>query len=248
MELSWSTFLLEIVNFLVLVWILKRFLYRPVLGVIARRRAAIDKQMADASALKADAEALRERYQGRVEEWNTERQKALEALNREIEQARTRRLEELQHALDAEREKAKAAAARQEADAARRAERTALEQGSRFAARLLGQAAGPETEQRLTDLAIEQLANLTPERVAELSNAGTLRPDTVTVTSAFELPEAQRLRLTDVLGKLLDSPPRCEFVEDPALVAGLRLTIGPWIVGLNVHDELQGFARLAHGG
>ena len=42
MELSWSTFFLEIINFLVLVWILKRFLYKPVMDVIARRREGIE--------------------------------------------------------------------------------------------------------------------------------------------------------------------------------------------------------------
>jgi len=49
LELSWSTFLLEIINFLVLVWILKHFLYKPVLDVIARRRSGIEKTLADAA-------------------------------------------------------------------------------------------------------------------------------------------------------------------------------------------------------
>ena len=40
MQIDWTTFALEIINFLVLVWILKRFLYRPVLDTLARRRAA----------------------------------------------------------------------------------------------------------------------------------------------------------------------------------------------------------------
>ena len=39
MELDWTTFILEIINFLVLVWILHRFLYQPVMNVIAQRRA-----------------------------------------------------------------------------------------------------------------------------------------------------------------------------------------------------------------
>ena len=51
MELSWSTFILEAINFLVLVWILKRFLYKPVLDVIERRKAGIEKIQADAKAL-----------------------------------------------------------------------------------------------------------------------------------------------------------------------------------------------------
>ena len=43
MEWNWSTFVLEMINFLVLVWILKHFFYRPVLGVIERRQKSIDQ-------------------------------------------------------------------------------------------------------------------------------------------------------------------------------------------------------------
>ncbi|WP_054775053.1 hypothetical protein [Methylogaea oryzae] len=42
MELDWSTIALEIVNFLILVWLLKRLLYKPVQDIIAQRRAAIE--------------------------------------------------------------------------------------------------------------------------------------------------------------------------------------------------------------
>ena len=42
-ELSWSTFILEVINFIVLVFILKHFFYKPVLTAIARRRESIDK-------------------------------------------------------------------------------------------------------------------------------------------------------------------------------------------------------------
>ena len=58
MELSWPTFFLEIINFLVLVWILKRFLYKPVLEAVAHRKAVIDKTLADANAKEAGAQAL----------------------------------------------------------------------------------------------------------------------------------------------------------------------------------------------
>ena len=42
MEVDWTTFALEIINFLILVWILKRFFYHPVLDIIARRRICIE--------------------------------------------------------------------------------------------------------------------------------------------------------------------------------------------------------------
>ena len=48
MELDWTTFILELVNFVVLVWILNRFLYRPVMNVIDQRKAAIQRTLAEA--------------------------------------------------------------------------------------------------------------------------------------------------------------------------------------------------------
>lgn len=248
MELTWSTFALEILNFLVLVWILKRFLYKPVLDVVARRRAGIEKQLADAAALEADAQALRARYQGRVEEWNAERQKALEALNREVEAERGKRLAALEEVLERERKKAEAAAERGRADAAARLERTALEQGASFAAKLLSTAAGPETERRLAALAIDALGALPPGRAAELTAGGGEPPDRITVASAYPLDAAECGRLRAALAKLLGGEPSFEFVEDASLVAGLAVTVGPWRLGLNVRDELAGFTRLAGTG
>jgi F-type H+-transporting ATPase subunit b len=45
MELDWTTFALEIINFLALIWILKRFLYRPVLATLGQRRAGIEANL-----------------------------------------------------------------------------------------------------------------------------------------------------------------------------------------------------------
>ena len=72
MELNWSTFALEIINFLVLVWILKRFFYQPVLEVIARRRAGIEKTRTEALQLQDEAQALRSQYENRLTEWDKE--------------------------------------------------------------------------------------------------------------------------------------------------------------------------------
>jgi len=126
LELNWSTFILEIINFLVLVWILKRFFYRPVLNVIARRRAGIEKRLADAKTLRDDAEALQTRYRGRLADWEQERQQAREQLVREIEEDRAQRLAALQSELEQEREKTQVAEARRQADATHKTEETAL--------------------------------------------------------------------------------------------------------------------------
>jgi F-type H+-transporting ATPase subunit b len=245
-ELSWSTFVLEIINFLVLLWILKHFLYKPVLGVIARRRAGIEKTLTDAEVLHADAEKLQKQYQGRLADWNQERQQARAALSQELETERARKMAELQITLEEKKKMASMAEARRQADAMRKFEETALKQGARFATRLLEQASGPETEARLVELVLTELSKLPDEHIAALRNSNGKTPAAVVVVSAFPLPGDQRQRLEQALSTLISPDISLRFEQDSDLLAGIRITIGAWVLGVNLRDELKGFIALAH--
>ena len=245
MEWNWSTFVLEIINFLVLVWLLKRFLYKPVLEVIARRRAGIEKSLADAQAMKAEAKSLQDRYEGRLGEWEAEQRTAREQLNQDLQGERARKLGELQVELDAERTRAEAAEQRRLADFRQQTELAALEHGTAFAGRLLGLAATEELQNSLFDAALGEMSALSGERVAGLVDRTNDTSEPVRVSSAFPLADEQRERLRETLAKSLQVDRPIEFNEDPELRAGLRVTIGSTVLGLNLADELEGFARLA---
>lgn len=246
MELNWSTFILEIINFLVLVWILKRFFYQPVLGVIDRRRAGIEKTLTDAEATRTEAETLRKRYEERLSHWYDERQQARESLSQELDSERAKRMEQLQTELEKEREKASVAQERRESDAQRKIEETALLQAARFAGRLLESTAGKETENRLIEMVIKELSELPEERIAEIRNSYGQMSEGVTVTSAFSLSNTQQVRLTEALARLTEPNTPIRFEHSSDLLAGVRITIGAWVLGTNCRDELQGFAQLAH--
>jgi F-type H+-transporting ATPase subunit b len=244
-ELSWTTFILEIINFLVLVWILKRFFYKPVLDVIARRRAGIEKTMTDAQTLHTQAEKLQEQYEGRLADWDKERQQARESLARELETEHNRKMEELNAALEQEREKAGVAEARRQADAVRKMEASALSQGARFATRLLEQASGPQLQARLVQLLITELSQLPVEQAATLRNHYGNMPEAIVVASAYPLADDQRQRLEQSLASLTVSNAAMRFEQDPELVAGIQVTIGAWVLAANIRDELKGFVELA---
>lgn len=245
MELSWTTFVLEIVNFLVLVWILKRFLYKPVLDVIARRKARIEKGLADAQELRTEAQALQKQYEGRLAEWQEERRQARQALSEELDAERATRMQQLREALQQEQEKAHAARERRDADVQRGIEEFALLQGARFAARVLGEAAGPEVHRRLVQLFLDQLSTLTQEQLDRLrESAGSAGP--LRITSALPLEPADRERLEKALQPLRPDGARCEFTEDAKLLAGLRIELGAWTLAADIEDELKAFAEFAH--
>ncbi len=245
MELSWSTFVLELINFLVLVWILKRFLYKPILEVIARRKAGIEQVRAEAEDLHASAEQLRQQYEGRLAAWNRERQQARDDLKRELEAERSRGIEECRRELEEEREKAQAVEASRQADALALVQHTALAQGAGFASRLLAAGAGADTQAGLVELVIAGLPQLPEERVAAIRSSMAQTPGDIVVTSAFALTGDQRGRLEQALSTITGTatPPRFEL--DSELLAGVRIKAGSWILGCNLKDELDGMTELA---
>jgi F-type H+-transporting ATPase subunit b len=239
LELSWSTFVLEMINFLVLLWILKHFLYKPVLDTIARRQASIENTLNEAKKLRDEAGQLQQKYEGRIADWEAERQQARAAMVQSMEAEKATRMEELQLALQQQREKFRVAEERHRADSARQREAVALLQGGRFASRLLQLAAGPELQARLVELTITGLAELPAERVVALRNSYAGKTETAHVTSAFALTDEQRQRLEQALKRVTGTDSTLHFELDEKLLAGLR------VLGATLLDELKGLAEFA---
>ena len=241
MELDWTTFILEIINFLVLVWILQRFLYKPVLNVVTQRRAAIAKNLEEAQAAQNAASSLKEQYENRLAEWQKEREEARRQLRGEIDAERQKLLEQLQTELAEQRQKDKVLAARRNEDLLRDARQEALRLSEQFAAKLLTRLAGPAVEGRLLDMLLEDLARLPDAQRQTLLEAqrGTQSP--VRIVSAFPLSDSQRQVLISALQKLLAAQVACEFGEDPALLAGASIHIGAQRLQASLKEELRFF-------
>lgn len=245
MELNWTTFILEILNFLVLVWLLKHFLYQPVRAAVERRRESIEQQLATARQLQEEADAMRLQYENRLHDWEAEREGARQQLLREIESERSHLQHQLQESLEMERQKAQVLTERQLEEHRRDSEFQALQQAAQFATRLMGRVATPELESQLFELLMEDLQKLPPQQ-REALQAISSGAKPVEVISVYELTPQQQQRLREALDGLVSQPLHYHFSRDEKLIAGLRITAGPWVLHANLHDELKAFAAISH--
>lgn len=248
MQFDWVTFVLEIVNFLILVWILKRFLYRPILKTIARRKAAIDRTLADAKTKTTDAEALERQYRDRLSDWEKEKQALRAQFEEEMKATRARRTAALDEGLEQEREKRRMLDERKMSEWRTRAAEEAVAQGTQFAGRLLSRLATPELEARLVAMALEDVKHFSEEQLQALRAACRDGDARMTVTTAFPLDEPRRRALVRGLSEVAQAQLTAQFSEDPRLVAGLRVAIGPWVLHANLQDELKFFGEVARDG
>lgn len=247
MNFEWSTFILEIINFLILVWILKRFLYHPVRAAIEARREAIDKDIAAAETQHQKADELKQRYEHRLADWETEREKARAHLDSELDAEREKRLQALEAEIKGRQERARVLAERETRLRDQAERERAQARAGEFLRRLLGSLAGPELQARLVERLLGGMDKLPADRLAAGREAWHSGDETPCITTAFPLDEPARKALLEQLGGSLGKPgAEPEFKEDEALVAGIRLEFGSWLLSMNLRDEMDLFRDAEH--
>ncbi|MBI5435781.1 MAG: F0F1 ATP synthase subunit delta [Nitrosomonadales bacterium] len=249
MDFDWSTFFLEIINFLILVWILKRFLYRPVLDVIAKRRAGIEKTLADARRIETEASELKRQNEYCLAQWEEEKEAAQARLHEGLAAERERLMAEMEAAVAEERERCRVLDERHQRDLKRAVEEQGIAQGAAFSAKLLARVATPELEARLYALLLEDLRSLPAGDKRAMADAAVIPGLQLNVQSAFALDESKRAELTRALAEVAGKTLPVEYSENPELLAGFQVSLGPWILHANLRDELKFFSgALRHAG
>src|SRR5271154_2616072 len=105
MLIDWFTVCAQALNFLILVWLMKRFLYKPILHAIDAREKLIASELADADAKKSDAQKERDEFQRKNEKFDQERAALLGTATDEAKAEKQRLLDEARKDADALRAK-----------------------------------------------------------------------------------------------------------------------------------------------
>lgn len=242
MELNWTTFTLEIINFLALLWILKRFLYRPVMQTLAERRAGIERSLAEARNTETQAVAMRKQFETRLADWEQEKATARSRFDTELVAERARQMEVLSKDVEKERERCAAQDSHRLDTQRNELVAQASAQARQFASALLARLAGPELERQLIQLFIEELVAL-PEENLSTVRAGQNGHGRGILASAFALSEVQREQLSSAINDRLGKPIVLDFIVSPNLLAGARLSLGAWQLDFSLAGELVFFAE-----
>jgi F-type H+-transporting ATPase subunit b len=216
-HINWWTLALQTINVLVLVWLLSRFLYQPIVAAIAARQAAADKLLADAAAARVAA---------------TAQEATLKASTAAFAADTTRRRAEMQAGADADRAHLLDQAKQEVADLHQQAESAAVDERKRAvaaletqAATLAGQMAAKLLDRLPAAATTDAMFQALVDRLATLPDAdrGRLATDSLTVVTPAPLGDPDRARYGQALAAALPGLSAPVFAEDPALIAGCDL-------------------------
>src|SRR5512146_175904 len=243
MLIDWFTVLAQVVNFLILVWLLKRFLYRPILNAIDAREKRIAKELADANAKKAEAQKERDEFQHKNEEFDQQRAALLSKATDEAKAERQRLLDEARKTADALAAKRQEALRSEQQNLSEALSRRACEEVFAIARRALADLATTSLEERMCEVFTRRLREMGGKAKADLGEVLTSASAPGVVRSAFDLPAEQRAAIQNALNETFSADIGLRFETAPDLVSGIELTTNGQKVGWSITDYLASLEK-----
>ncbi len=238
MLIDWFTVGAQALNFLILVWLLKRFLYAPILHAVDEREKRIAAELADAAAKKAEAHKERDEFQHKNEEFDKQRAAMLSKATDDANAERQRLLDEARKAADAVSAKREEALKNEARTLNQAIMRRTQEEVFAVARKVLADLATTSLEERLGEVFTRRVRELDGKAKAILARALETASDPAVVRSVFEMPGKQRAVIQNALNETFSAAVPLRFETAPDLVSGIELSTNGHKVGWSIAEYL----------
>ncbi|HEV2679297.1 MAG TPA: hypothetical protein VGV14_02250 [Rhodanobacter sp.] len=243
MLIDWFTVGAQVLNFIILVWLLKRYLYKPILNAVDAREKRIAAELSDADAKRAETKKERDEFEHKNEAFDQQRAALLSKATQEAAAERQRLLDEARKVADDLSAK-RADTLQTEVDNLDHAilQRTQNEVFA-IARKALTDLAGASLEERICDVFLDRLRNMDAESKAGLGKALTAASGPAVARSAFDLPAAQRAAIQKALNETFSADIHIRFETAPNLVSGIELISNGQKVAWSIANYLSALER-----
>jgi F-type H+-transporting ATPase subunit b len=243
MLIDWFTVVAQTLNFLILVWLMKRFLYQPILDAIDARERRIAKELSDAETRRAEADTECEKFRKKNQEFDQQRDELVSRAKDEARAERHRLLDEARHAADDLRAKREDALKREQQSLSEEITRRTREEVFAIARKTLADLAGTSLENGMSQVLIRRLRELNHEAKEGLAGALKKSSGPVLVRSAFDLPSEQRTAIQHALNETFSAEIQVRFETTPDVISGIELSANDQKVAWCIADYLASLEK-----
>jgi len=243
MLIDWFTVGAQALNFVILVWLMRRFLYKPILDAIDAREQRIATVLADADAKQAAAHKERDEFQQKNEELDRQRATLLSQATEEANAERRRLLDAARQAADALRAKRQDTLRSDAHDLTHAIRRRTQQEVFAIARQALTDLATASLEERMGEVFTRRLRALDGHAKADLAEALKTGTAPALVRSAFDLPAEQREAIHTALNETFSADIRIRFETAPELISGIELTTNGQKVAWSIADYLASLEK-----
>jgi F-type H+-transporting ATPase subunit b len=237
--IDWFTIIAQIFNFIVLVLLLRKFLYRPILKVMQEREDLIRNQLAEAEEKQQKAQEQISLYQKKNQNWEQEHQELLQEAKHEIENTHKKMMVKVRQEIEEHQTQWQQAIDREKKEFLDSLSKKISQQTFIAVRRVLNELADVELEAHISKVFIDRWRNMEQNQLEEYRAAVEKSDEAVLVRSAFNLPQQTREEIEAVAGKQFLNSKAVNFEVDPDLVCGIELRAAGYKLVWSLSEYLE---------
>jgi F-type H+-transporting ATPase subunit b len=238
MAIDWFTIVAQACNFLILMGLLKHFLYQPILHAIDEREKLIATKLGNADQKMVEAQKEKDEFKQNLEEIDQQRAGLFSKATEEAKVLRQRLLDEARQAAETLKAKRDEALRSEERDLHQTIKRRTQTEVFAIARKALADLATTGLEERLGEVFTRRLREMDEPTKSGLAKAMKTAADPVLLRSAFDLPAEQRATIQHALNETFAAEVRVRFETAPDLISGVELITNGQKVAWSIADYL----------
>ncbi len=223
MLINWFTVAAQIINFLILVALLKHFLYGPIVAAMAARESKIAAQLTAAREKRQQAEQEEAALRQQVREIGEQRQAMLTEAEHQAESHKQELFTQARQEVEQIRQKWAASLEREKTTFLGNLKQRLAQEVCVISRQALKELASQELEERVVEVFLDHLRQLTPDEQAAIAASVKETGGELLITTAFELPEATRQTIAAQAEGQFGQGLALRFATSGELLAGIEL-------------------------
>ena len=239
MSIDWFTFTAQILNFLILVWLLSHFLYKPIVNAMQEREKQIATEQEKALTLQQQAEVEAVNYRQKTEELVHAKEDLLAEAGQEVQHWRDEHLTRARTEIDEKKTEWYRALIRERHSFLREARLRMADHINLMSRRVLTELANADLQQQTIDVFLNQIGQIDEQQKNKMVALIESTQHRVLVESAFELKQTDRENIVKFVHNFLGTDVEIDFQKKPELICGIELHVAGYKIAWNIHEPLE---------
>lgn len=226
MNIDWLTLIAQIINFLILVFLLKHFLYDRVVKAMDEREERITSRFDEAEKEKNEAKKMRRDYEDKLGQIGDKRQEILSGAHEEAETRKKEMIREARYEVDKMKRSWQDALEKERDNLIKDIRRNTGQQIYAVARRALSDLSDQELEKQMLDVFIDRIEEMDNDEFNRKLNISDGGKKGITVTTNFDIHGNTQKRIREIISKKTRKSNKVEFETTDKMICGIEITTG----------------------
>jgi F-type H+-transporting ATPase subunit b len=237
--IDWFTVAAQIVNFLILIFLMKKFLYGPIIRAMDKREETIAARLNEAGQQRDEAEKEILLYNKKNEEFESHRAEMMEKARVSAEERKKELIAEARKEVEDIKERWREAVGQEKESFLRGLRERMVDEIYTIARRVCADLAGVSLEDHMAEMFMKKIKALDQKSRDEIINKLKDAGGKITVATSFTLSEQQEQFITEAVQGITGPDAKPVFILSKDIICGIELRAKGYAFGWNAEAYLK---------